>query len=486
MTGTPGPRRPHSLVTRLLIAQVAPLALFAVVVLAVGAWTAHRVVADTADRLLAGTLQTIRETVSVSDGQVTVDVAPWALGLLDGPERDAVFYSVREGDRLITGYEELPRLPDASPDRPVFADVAVRGVPVRMAQQTLAIPGRPTPVVVSVAQSLDSRRASLMELYRSLLLPPSLLVLLAALLIWPALQWGLHSLKRLIDDLTRRPGPSADFAPADIDLAPREFQPVLTAFNHLLARLEASTSGVQRFAADASHQLRTPLSVVSANLDLLAGSSRAWTPQERRLIEDSREAVAGMTRLVGQLLATARADGARIESSADLGRAARRACQAASARRSIPEGALRLRIPAEPMAVQGAEDLITEQILNLVDNAFHHGAAPVLVHVRSDGSVCVWDHGPGVDEAVLPLLTDRFFRNAGPHTPGAGLGLSIVRMLAEAQAARFVLYNRRRRGGGLVGRIEFDTSIETACRADQTSEAPNLDKPSSGGAQRQT
>ncbi|OHC97575.1 MAG: hypothetical protein A2792_04605 [Sphingomonadales bacterium RIFCSPHIGHO2_01_FULL_65_20] len=452
------PARSHSLVTRLLIAQVAPLALFAVVVLAVGAWTAQRVVANNADRLLAGALQTIRETVSVAEGRITVDVAPWALVLLDGPERDAVFYSVREGDRLVTGYAELPNLPEARTEEPVFADLSVRGVSVRMAQQTLIIPGRDAPIRVSVAQSLDSRRASLRELYRSMLLLPGLLVVLAALLIWPALQWGLNSLKRLIDDLTHRPNPSADFAPANVDLAPRELWPVLNAFNHLLARLEASTSGIQRFAADASHQLGTPLSVLSANLDLLAGSSRPWTAQERRLIADSRDAVGGMTRLVGQLLSTARADGARIDTAADLGRAARRACQAARDRRAFADGALRLRLPAEPVIVLGAEDLITAQILNLIDNAFHHGAPPVAVHVRMTGrqaAVCVWDHGPGVDEAVLPHLTDRFFRAGSSQTPGSGLGLAIVHTLSEAQGAKFKLCNRGGMRTGLIGRIAF-------------------------------
>lgn len=450
------PARPHSLVTRLLIAQVVPLAIFAVVVLAVGAWTAHRVVASNADRLLAGALQTIRETVSVADDRITVNVEPWALALLDGPERDAVFYSVREGDRLVTGYEELPNLPQAQADRPIFADLSVRGVSVRMAQQTLTIPGRDALVRVSVAQSLDSRRASLRELYRSMLLLPGLLVVLAALLIWPALQWGLNSLKRLIDDLTRRPSPSADFAPTNVDLAPREFWPVLNAFNHLLARLEASTSSIQRFAADASHQLRTPLSVVSANLELLAGSSRPWTDQERRLIADSREAVGGMTRLVGQLLSTARADGARISSSADLGRAARRACQAAGERRKIPEGALRLRFPTEPVTVLGAEDLITEQILNLIDNAFHHGAPPVIVLVQTTGTVCVWDNGPGVDAATLPYLTNRFFRLASTQASGSGLGLAIVHTLADAQGAQFRLHNRGVGRTGLVGKIDFE------------------------------
>lgn len=449
--------RSHSLVIRLLIAQVAPLALFAAVVLAVGAWTAHRVVADNADRMLAGALQTIRETVSVDHGEVTVDVAPWALALLDGPERDAVFYSVRDGDNLVTGYAELPRLAGATTQSPIFADLSIRGVPVRMAQQRLVIPGRPTPITVSVAQSLDSRRASLRDLYRSMLLLPSLLVILAALLIWPALQWGTRSLNRLIDDLGRRRATAADFSPADIDLAPREFRPVLNAFNHLLKGLEASNANIQRFAADASHQLRTPLSVVAANLALLDTPEHAWTSQERRLIADSRNAVADMTRLIGQLLSTARADAARVESSADLGRAVRRGCQMARERRVFSADALRIRIPSEAVLVHGAEELIAEQVFNLIDNAFHHGAPPVIVHVSSRGaarSVTVWDHGQGVDEALLPLLTERFFRPQNTQNSGSGLGLSIVQALATAQAADFAVCNRGH-GGGLVGRLVF-------------------------------
>jgi len=449
--------RSHSLVIRLLVAQVAPLAIFAGVVLAVGAWTAHRVVADNADRLLSGALQTIRETVSVDDREVTVDVAPWALALLDGPERDAVFYSVREGDRLITGYGELPQLPQATTENPVFADLSVRGVPVRMAQQELAIPGRSPPITVSVAQSLESRRASLRDLYRSMLLLPSLLVVLAALLIWPALQWGTRSLNRLIDDLGRRRATTADFSPADIDLAPREFRPVLNAFNHLLAGLEASNANVQRFAADASHQLRTPLSVLAANLALLDTPRRTWTPQERRLLADSREAVADMTRLIGQLLSTARADATRVQSSADLGRAVRRGCQMARERRTFPPDALRIRIPSEPVLVHGAEELIAEQIFNLIDNAFHHGAPPVIVHVSSraaNGAVTVWDHGEGVDDALLPRLTERFYRPQTTRNPGSGLGLSIVQALANAQAATFSVSNRFPTGG-LVGHLVF-------------------------------
>lgn len=450
--------RTQSLVVRLLIAQGVPLAVFTAALLAIGAWTAHSIVERTADRLLAGTLQTIRESVTVRDGRLTADVAPWSLALLDGPERDAVFYSLRDGDELVTGYEELPNLSDAHSQAPVFADMTVRGVPVRMAQQTLVIPGRERPVVVSVAQSLDSRRAGQHELYRSLLFLPALLVVLAALLIWPALQWGLNSLNRLIEDLSlRASGQTVSFAPVPAELAPPELSPVIGAFNRLLAGMEKSTAGIERFSADASHQLRTPLSVLAANLDLLAASKRPWTATERRLIADSQQAAADMARLIQQLLSTARANGQIQNGGADVRRAVRRGALTAAAAHGVGAAGLRLRMPHEDVLVAGDEALISEQINNLVDNALRYGAAPVFVSIGlldRNTVVTVWDHGPGTSPDDLERLTERFYRPARNDAPGSGLGLSIVEALAEAQGARLTLANRRRRPG-LVATLRY-------------------------------
>lgn len=448
--------RPHSLVNRLYIAQIAPLSLVAVLLLVVGSWTAHRVVERTSDRLLAGAMQAILATVSLEDGRVTVDVTPRSLALLDNPERDAVFYSVREGERLITGYRELPLLPEVGADEPAFANLTVRDLPVRMAQQSVEIPGQPSPVVVSVAQSLDSRRASLRELNLGLLFLPGLLVVLAAVLVWPAIRWGLSSLTRLAAELTSRSATGAtDFAPAPIDLAPRELASALSGFNSLLASLERSTSGMQRFSADASHQLRTPLSVVAANLDLLARSRRPWTRSDRRLLEDSQAAAAAMTRLTQQLLATARADGAAGRSRADLAHAVR---QAVAGVASQPEGAIRLHLPAGSLMVQGDEGLIVEQVANLLDNAARYGAPPVFIHASSDGErvrLVIWDHGPGAPAGELPHLTERFYRGQAERSgTGSGLGLSIVAGMAESQNAGFGLSNRRRRPG-LVAELTY-------------------------------
>lgn len=445
--------RPHSLLNRLFIAQIAPLSLVALLLLAAGSWTAHRVVERTSDRLLAGSMQAMLETVSVSDAQVTVDVSPWSLALLDSPERDAVFYSVREGDRLITGYDELPILPATGVEAPVFANLTVRGLPVRMAQQSIEIPGRPSPVVVSVAQTLDSRQASVRELNLSLLLLPGLLVVLAAFLVWPATRWGLSSLKRLTRELASRSSTGAtDFAPAPINLAPRELASALSAFNTLLAGLERSTSGMQRFSADASHQLRTPLTVVAANLDLLAGSRRPWTKADQRLLRDSQDAIAAMARLTHQLLSTARTDSLPGTNRADLGRAVR--CAVESVRGALPPDALRWRLPEEVLEVRGDANLIVEQMTNLLDNAARYGSPPIFVYVARSGDkvrITIWDHGAGVDDADVHRLSERFFRGRAPReATGSGLGLSIVSSMAKAQDAEFHVRNRKRTAGLVV------------------------------------
>lgn len=449
------PTRPYSLISRLFIAQIAPLSLVAIVLLLTGFWTANRVVERTSDRLLAGSMQAILDTVSLEQGQVTVDVSPHALGLLDSPERDAVYYSVREGRRLVTGYDDLPILDDVQTEHPVFTYLDVRGLKVRMAQQAVQIPGEPNPITVSVAQSLDSRQASLRELQFSLLLLPGLLVVLAACLVWPAIRWGLHSLKRLTEDLTSRSAGSMNFSPAPVNLAPRELQNALSAFNALLANLERSTSGMQRFAADASHQLRTPLSVVAANLALLSDHANDWSAADQRLLDDSRRAIADMTRLIQQLLAIARADAKQTLGRADLRRAVRRALE----NRARTTGMLiRLRQPEHDLSVVGDEALISEQVANLIDNASRYGAPPIhiLIQTRSDEvGLTLWDHGPGVPGADLPHLVKRFYRGrpadlGRSSNMGSGLGLSIVVAMAEAQGARFEISNRQRRPGMVV------------------------------------
>ncbi|MGH8446096.1 MAG: sensor histidine kinase N-terminal domain-containing protein, partial [Solimonas sp.] len=150
----------NSLTARLLLALVVPMSALAIVFGAGGTIVTRQVVDRSADRLLAGAVRAIAETLTVENGEVWVNIPPWALGVLDNPERDRVYYSVRQGDSLLSGYEDLPDAPPARPEEePDFRYVEYKGVRIRQATQSVQLVGVAAPVVVSVAQSLDSRRA---------------------------------------------------------------------------------------------------------------------------------------------------------------------------------------------------------------------------------------------------------------------------------------------------------------------------------------
>jgi signal transduction histidine kinase len=104
--------------------------------------------------------------------------------------------------------------------------------------------------------------------------------------------------------------------------------------------------------------------------------------------------------------------------------------------------------------VRGDASLIVEQVTNLLDNACRYGSPPIFIHVTWRGKkVCitVWDHGPGVADADLPRLSERFFRGrASRNAAGSGLGLSIVASMAKAQEAELHFWNRQRKTGLVV------------------------------------
>ncbi|MCR5876261.1 sensor histidine kinase N-terminal domain-containing protein [Phenylobacterium sp. J426] len=410
---------------------------------------AQRVVERTSDRLLAASVMAIAEQVSARDGRATVRLSPWSLGLLDGPERDAVFYGVRQEGRLVTGYGELPQLPKARVDAVVFGNGRMFGMPVRLAETMVEVPGLQAPVSVVVAQSLDSRRASVRELLLGLIALPVCLVGGAALLIWPATVWSLRPLQQLAAELTRRSQElRANYAPASVVGVPVEVAPVVGAYNGLLATLERSATGLARFAADASHQLRTPLSVITANLALLSGG-RLRQGEAAALVRDSRDASARLHVVLSQLLALARAESTAVAGSADVAPAVRQA--AVEVMGAHPRSEVRVRDDAAAARVRGDPVLVAEMFRNLLSNAAVYGGGMIFAWLRPmpDGRVAVtiWDRGPGMPPAELERLAERFYRGAGAEgTLGAGLGMAVVQTLADAFGAELTVRNRPRRG----------------------------------------
>lgn len=436
----------NSFSARLTLALVLPMTAFALVLGAGGAVVTRQVVDRTADRLLAGAARAISETMTVEDGRVRVNIPPWALGVLDNPERDRVYYSVYQRGRLLTGYGSLPQAARPPLDGvPRFDYVEYRGGRVRRATQAVSLVGGGAPVVVSIAQSLDSRRAVRGDLMTALLVLEGLLIALAACLVLPAVRWNMRPLQAAKRQLDARRAAEGGYRPIDVRDVPTEIAPLLEAFNRLLVELAANHEGMRRFTADASHQMRTPLTILKTHLSLLEAAPVTRTQADREAIRDAREASDRLGRLLIQLLALARADQSEqaplrvVDLAVHAGHAVEQA-RPAAARAGV---ALALRPPARAVRARLHPEFFAEMMVNLLDNALKYGGRRVEVSVAWQDRAPVLtidDAGAGIPESDRSLAFGRFTRLATTQAvPGSGLGLSIVEALALRQGGRIEL-----------------------------------------------
>jgi two-component system sensor histidine kinase MprB len=230
-----------------------------------------------------------------------------------------------------------------------------------------------------------------------------------------------------------------------------ELASLAASFNAMLDRLGGLVQTVERarraqrqLVADASHELRTPLASLRANVELLAlGSGNAAERDE--LVSDVLQQLDGLTMLVSQLIELAREEliePERTPLALDevVDETIRRM------RQHYPE--LEFATDLEPTTVLGARDSISRAVSNLVDNAAKWSPKGGRVDVRlRESTLHVRDHGPGIADADLPHVFERFYRGVGARTrPGSGLGLAIVAQVVSAHGG--AVRAERAPGGG--------------------------------------
>jgi two-component system, OmpR family, sensor histidine kinase MprB len=223
-------------------------------------------------------------------------------------------------------------------------------------------------------------------------------------------------------------------------------------FNTTLDALERSVRAQRNLVADASHELRTPIATLRANLQLLRDADRLEQEDRDALRIDMIEELDELTRLVGDVVELARgtkADGEPGDVRLDqiVAEAVERA------RRRAP--ALSFEAQLEPTLVRGDGERIARAVTNLLDNAAKWSPPSGKVEiVLRDGVVTVHDHGPGFHDEDLPFVFDRFHRARDARSkPGSGLGLAIVRQAAEAHGGTVEATNAG--DGGALLRISF-------------------------------
>ncbi len=246
-------------------------------------------------------------------------------------------------------------------------------------------------------------------------------------------------IERTRDPSRRIPHPRADDEVAELA---RTLEGMLGALDASRAETESLLARQRGFVADASHELRTPLTSVLANLELL---DEQLAGEQRETAQAALRSAQRMRRLVGDLLLLARTDAGRSSprEPTDVGAVVTEA----AAELEPVAGEHRISIETEPAVVDGARDELHRLAVNLIENAIRH--TPEGTEVRAgvcarNGQVLltVEDDGPGVPDELAPRVFERFVRGGGDRAGSSGLGLSIVRAVAEAHGGSVSLEPR--------------------------------------------
>jgi two-component system, OmpR family, sensor histidine kinase MprB len=318
--------------------------------------------------------------------------------------------------------------------KPFFRDATVNGIHLRVLAESLG-KGH----AVQFAQPLTEVDSLLSRLRLILALLVVGGIALAALLGRLVAGAAVQPLKRLTTatehvtltrDLSGRIKPSGD---DELGRLASSFNAMLDALEHSISALDASVHAQRQLVADASHELRTPVTSLRTNIEILQQQGQDMDPEEgRRLLGDVVEQIEELTLLMNDLIDLARgeeprADAEELRLDLLVGEVVERA------RRRAPSTPLQARL--QPTIVTGVPARLERAVGNLIDNAIKYSppGEPVEIRLQS-GELSVRDHGPGISSKDLPYIFDRFYRGAEARgRPGSGLGLAIVQQVASQQ-----------------------------------------------------
>ncbi|HEY0337291.1 MAG TPA: sensor histidine kinase N-terminal domain-containing protein [Burkholderiales bacterium] len=408
---------------------------------------ANRFVNLAYDRALLESALDIGRQVKVLQDRIYVDLPEIAVQMLQSRESGRLYYLVTgPKNEYITGEPDLPAPPDPFSGRVNYYDETYHGRPVRIV--TLQLPletGKSDGMVmVQVAENRSARNEFARQILFRMVLPQALLIIVTALTLWYAVGRGLSplgALRREIENRSHR-----DLSALPEQQAPQEVRPLIHAMNQLLERLSLTLAAQQRFIADAAHQLRTPIAGLKTQTEL---ALRQTPPGEAHAtLRQLRSAAEQTTRLVNQLLSLARAEPtigrAQASDIIDLRQLAREATTEWVPRAIERNVDLGFDADSQVAEVEGDPFLLREMLNNLLDNAvrYTHSGGQVTVRIaRCSGGpmLSIEDNGPGIPDSERAHVFERFYRVLGTGAEGCGLGLAIVREIAQSHGAEVSL-----------------------------------------------
>ena len=327
-----------------------------------------------------------------------------------------------------------------------FADMTVSGTHLRVL--TRALPDRGA---IQMARPLDEVDRQLDRVLLVLILVGAAGVAIGAALAAVVARTALAPIGRFTrrtEELAGDPDPSHRVDAHGSD----ELGRLARSFNTTLDSLERSVEAQRQLVADASHELRTPIASLRANIQTLEHAERLPAAERESLRADIVAELDELTALVADIVELAR--GAKPGEAVDDVRLDE-IVEGVAARARARSNGVAIDVSTEPTVVRGEPERIQRAVSNLVDNALKWSpdGGRVEIDVTGEG-LSVRDHGPGFEQSDLPHVFDRFYRASGARSlPGSGLGLAIVRQAAEAHGGDVEAVNAP--GGGALVRVSF-------------------------------
>jgi two-component system sensor histidine kinase TctE len=454
----------RSLFGEILDWMLAPLLLLWPMSIAITYLVAKSIANQPFDRALEDNVLVLSQQVKEVDGKVIAQMSNPARDILRADDLDNIYYQIKSiHGELVDGDRDLPM--PAEEDKAVAGNITfrndhLRGLDIRVAFGYIDLNKahiRDSPnnndhlVLIQVAETLEKRALLANEIIKGVILPQFIILPIALALVWFALSRGLSPLAELQQRIrARKPD---DLSPIDSRQVPEEITPLVRSLNEMLERLSQTISIQKRFIADAAHQMKTPLAGMRMQSEL---ALRQTDHEEihRSLLQLSKSSEAA-TRLINQLLTLARAENQspatkalELVDLADLARSTVQDWIQVSFANNIDLG---IEQTNDAIQIFGNPLMLRELLSNLIDNAIRYTPKGHSVTVRTSlnneqalAILEVEDNGPGIPASERGHIFERFYRILGSNVQGSGLGLSIVREIAQQHNGRIEITDNPR------------------------------------------
>lgn len=443
--------RKPSLRSRVVKHVLAPLAVMWLVGTVGTVGVANFFVQQAFDRSLLDDAYSLAANVKGEGASLNLILSPREINHVLFDQTEAVYFAVLRPDgTLVAGHPGLRQADGVGTAPYEFGDIVFQGKSLRSVRLKLA---KDAEFSVVLAQTRLSRDRMLQRLFAYSIAPQLLLLILLGLWLRRAIQTDLEPLAVLQREVDRRP--AHDFTAFSTEASTRDMQRLALALNALLGRIQASVQAQREFSGNVAHELRTPLAGIRAQAEY--GLSQQDAAVWRQQLQGVMGSEARATHMVDQLLALALAD------EADAGLKLERVALDERVQEAVMRFLPRADAAGVDLGARGIDaavwvvanpTLVDGMLNNLIDNALRyakpHGDTPARVTVAvTDGPdaglgrirLSVIDNGPGMSDAQMQTLTQRWVRgNVGQHlTQGAGLGLAIVSQYARNMGAELSL-----------------------------------------------